>query len=165
MTLTREQKIAAKVAEAQFAGITESAVADALNAPDPELPRKRVDVPIDPVKTMFLQRMEFAELQMLAERTVDEDDPDFAAKTLLRKIAITAFTTLTDPDLSVIPATSADDYTNTTQMLGALLQAGVISQQTFNESVALADVPQSWAEKEAVGPVTIRDIGIARGNN
>jgi hypothetical protein len=50
-------------------------------------------------------------------------------------------------------------------MLGALLQAGVISQQTFDQSVALADVPQSWAEKEAVGPVTIRDIGIARGNN
>jgi hypothetical protein len=163
----REQKIAAKVAEAQFAGMAESDVAAALNAPDTTLPKKRVDVPIDPVKTMFLQRMEFAELQMLAEREVevDEDHPDFEAKTWLRKIAITAFTTLTDPDLSVIPATSADDYTNTTQMLGALLQAGVISQQTFNESVALADVPQSWAEKEAVGPVTIRDIGIARGNN
>jgi hypothetical protein len=164
MTMTREQKIAAKVAEAQFAGMAEADVADALNAPDTTLPRKRVDVPIAPVKTMFLQRMEFAELQMLAEREVDEGDPDFEAKTLLRKIAITAFTTLTDPNLSVIPATSADDYTNTTQMLGALLQAGVISQQTFNESVALADVPQSWADLEGVGMVDTRDVGIARGN-
>ena len=164
MTTSREQKIAAKVA--QFpSGMAESDVVAALNAPDAALPKKRVDVPIDPVKTMFLQRMELAELQMLAERTVDEDDPDFEAKTLLRKIAITAFTTLTDPDLSVIPATSAEDYTNTTQMLGALLLAGVISQQTFDESVALADAPQSWADLEGVGAVTIRDVGIARGNN
>jgi hypothetical protein len=166
MTLTREQKIAAKVAEAQFAGMAESDVADALNEPDTTLPRKRVDVPIEPVKTMFLQRMEFAALQMLAEREVevDEDHPEFEAKTLLRKIAITAFATLTDPDLSVIPATSAEDYANTTQMLGALLQAGVISQQTFDQSVALADVPQSWAEQQRVGTVETRDIGIARGN-
>ena len=25
--------------------------------------------------------------------------------------------------------------------------------------------PQSWAEKEGVGTVTIRDVGLARGNN
>jgi hypothetical protein len=168
MTLTREQKFVAKVAEAQFAQMAESDVADALNAPDTTLPRKRVDVPIEPVKTMFLQRMEFAALQMLAEREVevDEDHPEFEAKTLLRKIAITAFATLTDPDLSVIPATSAEDYTNTTQMLGALLQAGVISQQTFDQSVALADVPQSWAEaNEFPDGVTAGDVGKARGDN
>jgi hypothetical protein len=164
--MTREQKLAAKVAEPQFSGMTEAAVAAALNAPDTTLPKKRVDVPIEPVKTMFLQRMELAELQMLAERTVDEDDPDFEAKTLLRKIAITAFATLTDPDLSVIPATSAEDYTSTTQMLGALLQAGVIQQQTFDQSVALADVPQSWAEANGFpNGVTSGHVGKARGDN
>ena len=159
--------LSARLQQPDVVNLDEAEAAKVLNAPDSTLPKKRVDVPIGPVKTMFLQRMEFADLQLLAEREVDvdEDHPEFEAKTLLRKIAITAFRTLTDPDLSVIPATSAEDYANTTQMLGALLQAGVISQQTFDQSVALADVPQSWAEQQGVGTVEIRDIGIARGNN
>ena len=56
-------------------------------------------------------------------------------------------------------------YRQAAEPTGALLQAGVISQQTFNESVALADVPQSWADLEGVGMVDTRDVGIARGNN
>ena len=157
--------LSARLQQPDVVDLDEAEAAKVLNAPDSTLPKKRVDVPIDPVKTMFLQRMEFAELQMLAERTVDEDDPDFAAKTLLRKIAITAFRTLTDTDLSVIPATSAEDYANTTQMLGALLQAGVISQQTFDQSVALADVPQSWAEANGFpNGITAGDVGKTRGH-
>jgi hypothetical protein len=159
--------LSARLQQPDVVNLDEAEAAKVLNAPDSTLPKKRVDVPIGPVKTMFLQRMEFADLQLLAEREVDveEDHPEFEAKTLLRKIAITAFRTLTDPDLSVIPATSAEDYANTTQMLGALLQAGVISQQTFDQSVALADVPQSWAEANGFpNGVTSRDVGLAQGN-
>jgi hypothetical protein len=160
--------LSARLQQPDVVNLDEAEAAKVLNAPDSTLPKKRVDVPIGPVKTMFLQRMEFADLQLLAEREVDvdEDHPEFEAKTLLRKIAITAFRTLTDPDLSVIPATSAEDYANTTQMLGALLQAGVISQQTFDQSVALADVPKSWAEANGFPDgVTSRDVGLAQGKN
>jgi hypothetical protein len=162
MTAERKQKIAAKVAE--FAGMAEGDIVAALNAPDTTLPRKRVDVPVDAVRTLFLQSRSLAKLQILAEREIAEGDPDFAAKTLLREIALTAFLTLTNQDLSVIPAVSADDYTNTTQMMGALFQAGVIPQHIMEACIALADVPQSWADLEGVGAVTIRDVGIARGN-
>jgi hypothetical protein len=159
--------LSARLQQPDVVDLDEAEAAKVLNAPDSTLPKKRVDVPIGPVKTMFLQRMEFADLQLLAEREVevDEDHPEFEDKTLLRKIAITAFRTLTDPDLSVIPATSAEDYANTTQMLGALLQAGVISQQTFDQSVALADVPQSWAEANGFpNGITAGDVGKARGH-
>jgi hypothetical protein len=163
MTTLRKQKIATKVAEVQFAGLDEKDVAAALNAPDTNLPKKRVDVPIRAVRTLFLQSRSLARLQILAEKQVADDDPDFVAKTFLREIALTALATLNNEDLTVIPAVSADDYTNTVQMLGALFQAGVIPQDIMDECIALADVPQSWADMEGVGEVTTRDVGIARG--
>ena len=152
--MTREQKIAAKVAEAQFAGMAESAVAAALNAPDESLPKKRVDVATSDAKEILLSTGEWAAVVVAAENT--------AAPQQVRGACIVLRDTIAET--SLIRASVPAIYNATATLLGGLTP-GVLTEGTRDALMALADVPQSWAEQQGVGTVEIRDIGIARGNN
>jgi len=148
---TREQKIAVKVA--QFAGIAEADVAAALNAPDSNLPTKRSDVVTFDARKILLATGEWGALILAAENTTIPDQVRGAC--IVLRDAIKEAT---------IPTSSPDLYSTTAGVLGGLVLAGVLTDATRNALMALADVVQSWAEMEGVGPVTVRDIGIARGS-
>jgi hypothetical protein len=150
--MTREQKIAAKVA--QFAGMAESAVADALNAPDESLPKKRVDVATSEAREILLSTGEWGAVVLAAENT--------AAPQQVRGACIVLRDTIAET--SLIRASVPAIYNATATLLGGLTP-GVLTEGTRDALMALADVNQSWAEQQGVGAVTIRDIGIARGNN
>ena len=150
--MTREQKIAAKVA--QFAGMAESAVAAALNAPDESLPKKRVDVATSEAREILLSTGEWGAVVLAAENT--------AAPQQVRGACIVLRDTIAET--SLIRASVPAIYNATATLLGGLTP-GVLTEGTRDALMALADVPQSWAEQQGVGTVEIRDIGIARGNN
>ena len=154
MTTERKQKIAAKVAEAQFAGMTEAAVAAALNAPDESLPKKRVDVATSEAREILLSTGEWGAVVLTAENTAAPQQVRCACIVLRDTIAET----------SLIRASVPAIYNATATLLGGLIP-GVLTEGTRDALMALADVPQSWAEQQGVGTVEIRDIGIARGNN
>jgi hypothetical protein len=151
--MNREQKIAAKVAEAQFAGMTESAVAAALNAPDPTLTKKRVDVATSEAREILLSTGEWGAVVLAAENT--------AAPQQVRGACIVLRDTIAET--SLIRASVPAIYNATATLLGGLTP-GVLTEGTRDALMALADVDQSWADLEGVGTVEIRDIGIARGN-
>jgi hypothetical protein len=149
---TREQKIAAKVAE--FAGIAEVYVAAALNAPDSNLPARRNDVATYGAREILLSTGEWGAVIMTAENTVVPQNVRGACIVLRDAIIQTTTIRVTMPQV----------YSATANLLGGLVAAGVLTDGTRNALMALADVAQSWAEMEGVGVVTIRDIGIARGS-
>jgi hypothetical protein len=152
--MNREQKIAAKVAEAQFAGMAESAVAAALNALDTTLTKKRVDVATSEAREILLSTGEWGAVVLAAENT--------AAPQQVRGACIVLRDTIAET--SLIRASVPAIYNATATLLGGLTP-GVLTEGTRDALMALADVPQSWAEQQGVGTVEIRDIGIARGNN
>jgi hypothetical protein len=151
--MTREQKIAAKVA--QFAGMAESAVAAALNAPDTTLPKKRVDVATSDAKEILLSTGEWAAVVLTADNTAIADQVRGACIVLRDTISET----------TLIRASVPAIYSATAVLLGGLVMTGVLTDSTRDALMELADVDQSWADLEGVGAVTIRDVGIARGNN
>ena len=151
--MTREQKIAAKVA--QFAGMAESAVAAALNAPDESLPKKRDDVATSDAKEILLSTGEWAAVVLTADNTAIADQVRGACIVLRDTIAET----------TLIRASVPAIYSATAVLLGGLVMTGVLTDSTRDALMELADVDQSWAEQQGVGAVTIRDVGIARGNN
>lgn len=149
---TREQKIAAKVA--QFAGIAERDVADALNAPDESLPTKRGDVVTYDARKILLSTSEWAAVILAAENA--ETPQQVRGACIVLRDTIIQTTT--------IPVSEPEVHSAITNLLGGLVLAGILTTDTRNALMALADVNQSWAEMEGVGEVTTRDIGIARGS-
>jgi hypothetical protein len=149
---TREQKIAAKVAE--FAGIAEADVAAALNAPDPSLPTKRSDVATYDAREILLSTGEWGAVVLTAEDDMVPGQVRGACIVLRDAIIQTSTIRIGVPAI----------YNATANLLGVLVSTGVLTNATRNALMALADVAQSWAEMENVGPVTTRDIGIARGS-
>ena len=149
---TRPQKIAAKVA--QFPGIAEADVAAALNAPDPSLPTKRSDVATNDAREILLSTGEWGAVILAAENTAAPEQVRGAC--IVLRDAITQTTAIRISVLAI--------YSATVNLLNGLVSAGILTTDTRNALMALADVNQSWAEMEGVGEVTIRDIGIARGS-
>jgi hypothetical protein len=66
--------------------------------------------------------------------------------------------------LHIIRASVPAIYDATALLLDRLVLAQILTNDTRNAMMSRADVDQSWAEMEGVGEVTIRDVGIARGN-
>ena len=149
---TREQKIATKVA--QFAGIAEAEVAAALNAPDTSLPTKRSDVTTYDAREILLSTGEWGAVILTAENTAIPAQVRGDCIVLRDAIIQTSTIRISMPQI----------YNATANLLGGLVAAGVVTDGTRNALMALADVPQSWAEMEGVGAVTTRDVGIARGS-
>jgi hypothetical protein len=149
---TREQKIATKVA--QFAGIAEAEVAAALNAPDTSLPTKRSDVTTYDAREILLSTGEWGTVILAAENAAVPQQVRGACIVLRDAIIQTTTIRISIPQI----------YNATANLLGGLVSAGILTNDTRNALMALADVYQSWAEMEGVGAVTTRDVGIARGS-
>jgi hypothetical protein len=148
----REQKIAAKVA--QFAGMAEPDVAAALNAPDNTLPKKRVDVGTYDAREILLSTGEWAAVVVTAENTQAPQQVRGACIVLRDAIM----------ELDIIRASVPAIYDATALLLDRLVLVQILTNDTRNAMMSRADVDQSWADMEGVGEVTIRDVGIARGN-
>jgi hypothetical protein len=149
---TREQKIATKVA--QFSGIAEADVATALNAPDPSLPARRSDVATNDAREILLSTGEWGAVILAAENTAVPEQVRGACIVLRDAITQTTAIRISVPAI----------YSATVNLLNGLVSAEILTDDTRNALMALADVNQSWAEMEGVGEVTTRDIGIARGS-
>ena len=149
---TRPQKIAAKVA--QFPGIAEADVAAALNAPDPSLPTKRSDVATNDAREILLSTGEWGAVILAAENTAVPEQVRGACIVLRDAITQTTAIRISVPAI----------YSATVNLLNGLVSAEILTNDTRNALMSLADAAQSWAEIEGVGVVTVRDIGIARGS-
>jgi hypothetical protein len=126
--------------------------AEILNAPDPGLPLRRVDVATAEVREIMLASGAFAAVAMAAENTALPD--------VIRGKCITAIETIRST--SLIETTDPAVYTATTGLLNSLVTAGIMPQPVADACMALADQPQSWAEHNGV-EVTARTVGLARG--
>lgn len=130
--------LADKIAEPQFAGLDDSQVADALNAPDPTLPPVWQAVPAEAARAVLLSRFEWAAVK--ASRA--SADAQIAA---VADSMVDALTLQASLDLAVAPYRTA-----ITQGMAALVQAGVLSQAAMDALLSLGQRAQSWAEANGV---------------
>jgi hypothetical protein len=144
--------LAQKVAEPQFAGLPENVVAAMLNTPDPEWGQRRVDVPTSAAKDILLATGEAADVSIAA------DNPALAIG-LRRDCIILRYTVF---DTAAIRTGDPAIYDSTEALLAGLVTGGVLTSGTRDALLALADVPQSWAEANDI-EVTARTVGLARG--
>lgn len=134
--------------------ITDAEIVVALNAPDPALPLRRVDVATADARELLLALGEWSAVVLTAEATDVPVQVRGAAITLRDTIELTSLIRATVPDL----------YGATDTLLSGLVAAGVLTVFTKTALMALADRPQSWAELYGVH-VDARTVALARGAN
>lgn len=123
-----------------------------LNAPDPALPLKRVDVSTADAREVLLATGDWSSVVLAAESA--------AALMQVRGAAITLRDTILWTDL--IQATEPTIYAATEALLSGLVAAGVLKSSTKDALMSLANKPQSWAEMNGI-EVTARTVALARG--
>jgi len=146
--------LAQKIAEPQFAELADNVVADILNAPDANLPLRRVDVVTADAKEILLSTGEWARVFLAADSVTTPE--------MVRGACIVLRDTITET--STVRATVPAIYNATATLLGGLVQAGVLTSGTRDAIMALADVQNSWAKANGV-EVSARTVGLARGAN
>lgn len=146
--MTLQEKIAEYGPDVPDAGIVA-----ALNTPDPALPHRRVDIATADVRELLLARGDWAAVVMAAEGA--EPAQVRAAAILLRD---------TIQDTTLIRATEPAIYDAAAGLLQNMVLAGILTAETKDAIMALADRPQSWAEANGV-EVTARSVALARGAN
>lgn len=148
--------LAERLSQPDMAALSDAEAAAALNAPDDALPTRRVDVATSDVRGALLATGEWPAIIMAAE-------PGSGAPSDVRGLCILVRDTLLHTQ--TIQATRSERYTATVAALTGLVAAALIAQTTADDLLALADVPQSWAEANGYpGGVTSRDVGLARGS-
>ena len=141
-----------KVAESQFNGMTESQVADALNAPDASLAYVKTDVSTSDVKEILLSSGEWAAIVLTAD--------NISAPNSLRGACIVVRDTF--KETNTIRTSLSGIFTQTNAVLSGLLGAEVITQSTYDALIALTNRRPSWAEHNNI-IVNAREVGLARG--
>jgi hypothetical protein len=140
-----------KVAESQFDNLTESEVAEALNAPDATLDYVKQDVSTSDVGEILLASGELYDVnEALKNPSEDIKRASFIVQKTFEK---TTNIRTSDPDI----------FTSVATVLNGLLAAAVISQTTYDVLMSLTNRRPSWAEVNNLSPVTARDVGLARG--
>ena len=142
-----------KVAESQFFGVPDWAVADALNAVDVTLSMVKTDVSTNDAKEILLANGDWPKITIAAE--------DVAIPSSLRGACIVLRDTILHTTL--VRASQASIDTQIVAVLGGLLAVGIISQASHDALLALTNRHVSWAEHHNLYPVTARDVGLARG--
>lgn len=142
-----------KVTEAQFFGVPDWAVADALNAVDVTLPTVKTDVSTNDAKEILLANGDWPKIAIAAD--------DVATPSALRGACIVLRDTILHT--SLVRASQAAIETQIGDVLNGLFAAGIISQASQNALLGLTNRPVSWAEHNNLYPVTARDVGLARG--
>lgn len=143
--------LAQKVAE-YGPEIEDAQIVIELNAPDPALPLKRVDVSTADAREVLLQTGEWSTVVMTAESAAALMQVRGAAITLRDTIELT----------TLIRATVPTIYAATETLLSGLVAAGVLTANTKDALLSLANKPQSWAEMNGI-EVTARTVALARG--
>jgi hypothetical protein len=143
--------LAQKVAE-YGPEIEDAQIVIELNAPDPALPLKRVDVSTADAREVLLQTEEWSTVVMTAESAAALMQVRGAAITLRDTIELT----------TLIRATVPTIYAATETLLSGLVAAGVLTANTKDALLSLANKPQSWAEMNGI-EVTARTVALARG--
>jgi len=134
--------------------IEDAEIVTALNAPDPTLPLKRVDVATADARELLLATGEWSAVVLAADAADAPVQVRGAAITLRDTIELT----------SLIRATVPTIYVTTETLLSGLVTAGLLTASTKDALMSLADRPQSWAEMNGI-EVTARSVAIARGAN
>ena len=143
-----------RLLEPDVVDLDEAEAAAVLNAPDPDLPLKRVDVATEDAREALLSTGEWAVVVLAAGNETLPDALRGACIILRDTIRGTATIRATDP--AIHDATDA--------LLAGLVAAGVLTADTKGLLMGLADRQQSWAEANGFSNgVSIRDVGIARG--
>jgi hypothetical protein len=143
-----------RLLEPDVVNLGEAEAAAVLNAPDPDLPLKRVDVATADAREVLLSTGEWAVVVLAAENETLPDALRGACIILRDTIMGTATIRATDPAI----------YDATNAHLAGLVAAHVLTPGTKGLLMGLADRPRSWAEANGFSNgVTIRDVGIARG--
>ena len=146
--------LAQKVAE-YGPDMTDTQIVEALNAPDPALPLRRVDVSTGDAREVLLATGEWPAVVIAADSANAPVQVRGAAITLRDTIELT----------SLIRATVPAIYAATDTLLAGLVTAGVLTAGTRDALLALAGRQQSWAEANGFSNgVTARDVGLARGS-
>lgn len=130
------------------------AVADALNAIDDKLPKKRIDVAVSDARALLMTSGAWGGIVLTA------DNP--AAPVEGRSLCITVRDAMLT--LQTIRSTDEATYASVVAMVDGLLGAGLITTPVHDALLAMAEAPQSWADVNMGRPVTSRDVGIARGS-
>lgn len=142
-----------KVTEAQFFGVPDWAVADALNAVDVTFSAVKTDVSTNDAKEILLANGDWPKITIAAE--------DVATPSALRGACIVLRDTILHTTL--VRASQASIDTQIVAVLGGLLAVNIISQASYDALLALTNRHVSWAEHNNLYPVTARDVGLARG--
>jgi hypothetical protein len=87
-------------------------------------------------------------------------EPGSGAPPQVRGLCILVRDTLTLTQ--TVETSKADRYAATAAAVGGLLAAELVAQATHDALLALAEMPQSWAEANGV-VVDARAVGLARG--
>lgn len=146
------ESLAAKVATFS-SDVSDWAVVDALNAPDPQLAKKRVRIPISAVRSLYLARGFWGAIARVAN--------DAAQPTAVRDLCVTVRDTCTL--LSELATDDPSNYAAAKAAADGLLAAGLIDQATHDALIALAEAPSSWSDINNGGqPVTVQAVEQAR---
>jgi len=132
--------------------IEDAEIVTALNAPDPTLPLKRVDVATADARELLLATGEWSAVVLAADAADAPVQVRGAAITLRDTIELT----------SLIRATVPTIYVTTETLLSGLVTAGLLTASTKDALMSLANKPQSWAEMNGI-EVTARTVALARG--
>lgn len=132
--------------------IEDAQIVTELNAPDPALPLKRVDVATADARELLMATGEWSAVVLTADAADVPVQVRGAAITLRDTVELT----------SLIRATMPAIYAATDTLLSGLVAAGALTTGTKDALMALADRQQSWAEMNGI-EVTARTVALARG--
>ncbi len=144
-----------RISESDLSGLPDWKIAEILNAPDTSLPPRRSVVMTSDVRALLLRTGEWAAIKMLSRATPSENIPAEAVGAALISIDTLELTTILESD-------KEEFYNAMAAMVAGLKQAGVLSEQSGNAMLAMAEKPQSWAQINNVF-VDARAVGLARG--
>lgn len=148
------EAIATELQSGAYAGLEHWQIAERLNAVDPELPKKRVNVHIATARGLLLARGAWPAICL----TADNHD----APIPLRGACIMVRDSLTPP-MELLHTSDPPTLAAIEACLDGLVAGTVITQQLRDELLALSLQPQSWVEMHGLDAVTARDVALAQG--
>lgn len=147
-----QQQAEALVSHVQGMEGSDSEVADALNAPDPEQEPARDATDMVAARGVLISLMAWPAVL----RACNSNDQDVSDAAILLRDSCS-------PPLTLILTNVPEILIRIQQVLGFLVTKGVLTQDVVEALLSLSERPQSWAEVVLGRAVSVRDIGLARG--
>lgn len=168
MTPEQQLELQQKVAEAQFAGLSESRVVEILNAPDPALGLVPMVFNCRAVAKPAALSGELGMLKVVAKVNVIPADISPTEQPIpVSSAGMAVIETLLDAidrDLQVDPS-QPGEMVQVVALLDGIEALGLLSATTKAAILAGTVRQQSWAEaNDFPNGITARDVGLARGD-